>query len=268
MSRFTAMLALLAAIQTSWAEGFDHRLWDALLKQYVAEIDGGHSTAVDYDAFAANRKRLQQYLEALSDVSQAEFDSWPTDAQLAFLINAYNAWTVELILTEWPEVESIKDLGSLFSSPWSKSIAPLLGDQLSLNDIEHQWIRGSGRYQEPRIHFAVNCASVGCPALRSEAYVAERLSEQLDEQTRMFLADRSRNRLGSEYLELSSIFKWYRKDFERGWQGYNGLVEFLSDYADALDLDSVEIDALATGDIEIDHLDYDWGINAITASNR
>lgn len=118
----------------------------------------------------------------MSRVDQLEFDQWSTRQQLAFLINAYNAWTVELILEKWPDIDSIKDLGGIFSSPWRKEFISLLGEKRSLDNIEHDLIRGSGRYQDPRIHFAVNCASIGCPALRAEAYTGAKINQQLDQQ--------------------------------------------------------------------------------------
>ncbi len=245
------------------AAGFDHSVWDAMLKRHVQSPDNGMTTAVDYAGFAAERDSLQSYLAGLSAVEPQTFDTWPVDEQLAFLINAYNAWTVELILGAWPELESIKDLGSLFRSPWSRAFIPLLGKTRSLDDIEHGLIRESGRYREPRIHFAVNCASIGCPALRAEAYRADVLPAQLDEQTRVFLADRSRNRLSGTTLELSSIFKWYRKDFEKQWQGYARLEDFLADYAAALGLSPVDVRRLKAGEIRIRFLDYDWRLNAV-----
>ncbi len=245
------------------AASFDHSAWDALLKRQVQSPDNGMTTAVDYAGFAAERERLKGYLAGLSAVEPQTFDSWPADEQLAFLINAYNAWTVELILGAWPELESIKDLGSLFRSPWSRAFIPLLGKTRSLDDIEHGLIRESARYREPRIHFAVNCASIGCPALRAEAYRADVLQAQLDEQTRLFLADRSRNRLSGTTLELSSIFKWYRKDFEKQWQGYARLEDFLADYAAALGLSPVDVRQLKAGEIRIRFLDYDWRLNVV-----
>ncbi len=224
-------------------------------------INDGKATAVNYRGMAGDRNQLQQYEKSLSAVSKRQFDQWPKADQLAFLINAYNAWTVALILTEWPDLESIKDLGGLFSSPWSKQFVPLLGKTRSLDDIEHSLIRGSGRYQDPRIHFAVNCASIGCPALRPEAYRGEILNRQLDEQTRLFLADSSRNRLEGNTLELSAIFKWYREDFEKGWMKVNTLEDFLIAYADALALPPATLKQVAAKAIDIDYLDYDWRLN-------
>ena len=210
---------------------------------------------------ARKRSTLKSYLAGLSEVGQKEFDRWNKQEQLAFLINAYNAWTIELILTTYPNLESIKDLGSLFSSPWSKSFIPLLGKTRSLDDIEHGLIRGSGRYNDPRIHFAVNCASIGCPALRAEAYVSENLDQQLEEQIKVFLSDRSRNRINGGVLEFSSIFKWYREDFEKGWLGLDSLTELFVQHADNLGLSTSDVKRLQTGQIGIEFLDYDWRLN-------
>lgn len=255
------VLVNLFVLQPVSASSFNHNSWDSLLKKHVTTINNGRATVVDYQGFSNHQKQLKQYLITLSNVQQNTFDQWSRNEQLAFLVNAYNAATVELILTAWPSIDSIKDLGSLFSSPWSKEFVVLLGEQRSLDDIEHNLIRGSGRYNDPRVHFAVNCASIGCPALRPEAYSSEKLDQQLDEQTRLFLSDRSRNRLNGNTLKLSSIFKWYRKDFEKGWQGYRSLTLFLVDHAEALNLSTAKVKELQTGAIEITYLDYNWQLN-------
>lgn len=258
------MLAFMA-IPMSWAEtgntAFDHSRWDRLLSAHVQVLNSGRATAVDYQGMSDDRDELKLYLTSLATVSQSQFDVWSKQDQLAFLINAYNAWTVELILTAWPDLKSIKDLGSFFSSPWSKKFVSLLGQTRTLDDIEHGLIRGSGRYNDPRIHFAVNCASIGCPALRAEAYQGDRLDAQLNEQTRLFLEDRSRNRIEGGVIKLSPIFKWYRQDFEQGWQGFQRLEEFLLAYADALAIaDRVAI-KLKNGKADIEFMDYDWRLN-------
>jgi hypothetical protein len=245
----------------SYHRALDHSVWNDLLQQHITVLQEGQATQVDYAGMATDRVALKSYLQALEAVKRADFDAWPPAQQLAFLINAYNAWTVELILTAYPDLESIKDLGSLFSSPWKKAFIPLLGETRSLDDIEHALIRGSGRYNDPRIHFAVNCASVGCPALRAEAFIAERLDGQLAEQTRLFLADRSRNRLQGDTLEVSSIFKWYREDFEKGWLGYQSLEVFFAAQSEPLGLSESDVQRLQAGKLDIDFLDYDWDLN-------
>lgn len=258
------MLSLILFFVSPWlqASGVSHTHWNDLLKTHVTATADGHSTQVNYAAFKKQRSELKAYLKTLSALSQGQFDALPKNEQLAFLINAYNAWTVELILTKYPDLTSIKDLGSLFSSPWKKSFIPLLGKTVSLDDIEHGLIRGSGRYQEPRIHFAVNCASIGCPSLRAEAYSGDKLESQLEDQTRRFLADTSRNRFNKGTMELSSIFKWYREDFETGWRKAESLPAFLALYSDVLSLSPKAEKQLRSGDIDIDFLDYDWNLNS------
>ncbi|MBJ7536230.1 DUF547 domain-containing protein [Marinomonas transparens] len=257
---FTLLGLQSAAVNATNA--FDHSAWDALLNQHVYLLRDGQASQVDYQGFADNQPKLAAYLQQLSQVSVLEFDSWPKPDQLAFLINAYNAWTVDLILQKWPDLESIKDLGSLFRSPWGKAFIPLLGETRSLDDIEHKLIRGSDRYQDPRIHFAVNCASVGCPALANRAYQGDNLEALLESQTRLFLADRSRNRFNNDHLEISSIFKWYRKDFEKGWRGYFSLPDFLLHYAADLSLSTDVMKTLQAKPPDIEFLDYNWALNA------
>jgi len=258
------ILTLLLSIVTfsTQAENFDHTQWDGLLKKHVVAINQGVATQVDYSGFARDRFQLKAYLKSLESVSSSTFKSWSKADQLAFLINAYNAWTVELILSEYPKLKSIKDLGSWLESPWDKRFIPLLGKTRSLDEIEHGMIRAEGVYQEPRIHFAVNCASIGCPALSVAAFAGDKLEAQLDEATKRFLRDRSRNRLNGDTLNISKIFKWYRDDFERGWGGYHQLSQFLIAYRDSLDLSNSDIRRLNADDIDIEFLDYDWNLNS------
>ncbi|WP_247664785.1 DUF547 domain-containing protein [Pseudoalteromonas sp. MMG010] len=252
---------MLLTSYSSYARSI-HTAWDTLLKNNVVSINRGHSTEVDYAAMGDDHKALTRYLNSLSAISEAEFNDWSKPKQLAFLINAYNAWTVELILTKYPDLESIKDLGSFFSSPWSKEFIPLLGKTRSLDEIEHELIRGSGKYNDPRIHFAVNCASIGCPALREEAYTGEKLEAQLDEQTKRFLSDMTRNVVQQNELQLSSIFKWYGDDFKMGFRGAKSLNEFILQYPNAIKLIPAQQKALKIDKMKIKFLDYDWKLNA------
>lgn len=260
--RLFLMFCLSVSANVTQAAGIAHDDWDRLLKQHVVTLPGGHATAVDYQGMARDKALLTAYLARLAQVQRGEFDRWPTVAQLAFLSNAYNAGTVDLVLSGYPGITSIKDLGSLFSSPWKKRFLPLLGKERTLDEIEHELIRGSGRYRDPRVHFAVNCASIGCPALRSEAYDSVRLDAQLEEQARRFLSDRSRNRLEGGVLRVSPLFKWYRGDFEQGWRGAESLGAFLALYADAMGLTPAQAQALREGTLPIEFLDYDWRLNA------
>jgi hypothetical protein len=253
------MLVLLCA-PLSIAE-FDHSLWQGLLQQHVNEFEGSRVTQLDYEAMQNDQLVLQSYLRALAVVSRVTFDSWTDGDQLAFLINAYNAGVVALILTEYPDIDSINDIGFLFSSPWRRNVISLFGEQVSLDDIEHGMIRGWDKYFEPRIHFAVNCAAIGCPALQSDAYVGDNLDNQLEHSTRLFLADRQRNYFSNGRLYVSRIFDWYEEDFDRDWFGVNSVSEFLTRYADALGLDTATISALKREDVRIRYLQYDWGLN-------
>lgn len=262
---------LLAASFVSYAENM-HSAWNKLVNQNVVAINNGHSTAVNYVAMQAQHSELTTYLKMLSAVSQNEFDGWGKTKQLAFLINAYNAWTVELIVTNLSEdgsgLKSIKDLGGFFSSPWSKKFIPLLGETLSLDNIEHDLIRGAiddkgeSKYNDPRIHFAVNCASIGCPALRAEAYTASQLESQLEDQTIRFLSDTTRNMAEGNLLSVSSIFKWYGDDFEKTFRNGHTLQQFFLQYPEALKLTATQKEALQIGEMKIKFLDYNWNLNA------
>jgi hypothetical protein len=250
----------------SHSEPFDHEhaTWNLLLKNNVHWDLNRTASRVNYAGFQNTHDFLKNYLFNLSAVTRAEFDAFSREQQLAFLINAYNAFTVELILTEYPDVTSIKDLGSFFSSPWKKKFFLLLGESQNLDGIEHDLIRGSGRYNEPLIHFAVNCASIGCPALLDEAFVAEKLDQQLLVSTKQFLSDRSRNRFDAESgtLEVSSIFNWYAEDFAKGWRGYDSLHDFFRTHADWIVDERQDSETLRGGDLRFEFLDYDWTLNS------
>jgi hypothetical protein len=262
--RLKILLVSLFMLQTWPAFAFDHshELFTRVLAGHVKWQQDGHNSVVNYAALRAAPEELEQYLEALSAVEAVAFKRWPKQAQLAFLINAYNAFTLKLIVDHYP-LDSIRDIGSFWQSPWKRPFFSLLGEQMHLDQVEHEIIREPGRYDEPRIHFAVNCASIGCPALRPEPFTAAALEDQLEDGTRRFLGDASRNRYREGSLEVSSIFKWYRKDFERGWRGADSLSGFLFLYADALAMPP-EVREQLTGDtLRIHFLDYDWNLNRL-----
>ena len=240
---------------------FDHTAWDKLLRENITVINGGQVTQVDYDGFLDQRSELQEYLVNLSEIQKADFDSWDEGKRLAFLINAYNAWTIELVLTRYPNLRSIRQIGLLPISAWRKDIVELFDAKYSLDEVEHGMIRAEGIYNEPRIHFAVNCAAIGCPALRPEAFVGEKLEEQLEESTKLFLADKTRNYSDGGKLYISSVFDWYGEDFEKGWQGTNSVAQFLYLYAEELRLDEEMKEKLFTNQLELHYLKYDWNLN-------
>jgi hypothetical protein len=264
--RFVA--AGLALFMTASVNGraentvMDHQIWDTLLQSHVVISNHGSASQVDYQGMMQDRKQLKHYLGQLQSVTPEAFSSWQKKQQLAFLINAYNAWTVELILSNYP-VESIKEIGSWFQSPWKQRFIPLLGKIRTLDEIEHELIRGSPQYHEPRIHFAVNCASIGCPALRNEAYTGSKLEYQLTDATRLFLSDQTRNVFKDNTLYLSKIFKWYKEDFERGWRGYTALEQFLQHYLPQSGFNNSEIRQWRQNGSPIEYQDYHWGLNDI-----
>jgi len=265
--------AAIALLPGAWAalaaparaQDFDssHAAWTALLRKHVRLQRGGQATQVAYAAFMADRAALKAYLASLSAVPAARFAGWPRAERQAFLINAYNAFTVELILTRYPDLKSIKDLGSLFSTPWKPKWVPLLGAQVSLDDIEHAMLRQRGAYDDPRVHFGVNCASIGCPALREEAFVAARLDAQLDEQALRFMSDRTRNRYNPQRgrLELSKIFDWFGEDFRLGHRGVASLAAFAARYAEPLADAPADRERIRAGTVDIAFADYDWSLN-------
>ena len=262
---FALIILALSFAPVTFAAAFDHSDWNALLQQHVKSVNGGKATEVNYKGVAIDRQKLQAYLTDLSGVDESTFTGWSKPDQLAFLINAYNGWTVELILAKYPKLDSIKDLGSLFKSPWKKKFIPLFGKNVSLDDIEHGLIRAPGSYDDPRIHFAVNCASIGCPALRSEAYRGEILESQLKDAEMLFLSDVSRNRFSDGVFELSSIFKWYGDDFKKGYLGIDSLEGYLLSHGELLGLTSKENDTLGESEVKISYLKYDWKLNDVAS---
>jgi len=254
-----------ALAQATGSSTFDHShaAWSSLLKKHVLVLRGGQASQVRYAGFAAERAALKAYLDSLSGASKAAYGGFSKPQQQAFLINAYNAFTVELILTKFPNLKSIKDLGSLLQSPWKPKWIALLGGKVSLDDIEHDMLRKRGDFDDPRVHFAVNCASIGCPALREEAFVADRLDQQLDQQTMRFMSDRTRNRYNAQRgrLELSKIFDWFGEDFRLGHKGINSLPAFAARYADVLADAPADRDRIRAGSVDISFTDYDWNLN-------
>jgi hypothetical protein len=267
MHRAIKMLLSLyfAAGLTGQALAFDHQPWDRLLKNHVRWINQGVASQVDYAGFQKDSAQLNRYLADLSGVGQTEFDRWSRDERLAFLINAYNAFTIQLVLTRYPGIASIKDLGSVFQSPWKKRFFRLLGKRRHLDEIEHDMIRKPGVYDEPRIHAAVVCASIGCPALRDEAFLATRLDRQLEDSFRRFLSDKSRNRYNSNSgaLEVSKIFDWYQEDFSKGYLGFTSLQTVFGKYADLLATRPQDRQRIRRGVAPIEYLNYDWDLNDI-----
>lgn len=257
-----ALLAALAAPRAP-AQAFDHghAAWDALLKKHVRWLPDQKQSRVAYAGMAADRAALKSVLGGLSGVTPAAFGSFTRPQQMAFLINAYNAFAVEKVLTRYPDIRSIWDFGKVFGNPFKDRFFTLLGREGSLDWIEHETLRKPGAYDEPRVHYAVNCASIGCPMLREEAYVAERLDAQLEQQAQRFLSDATRNRAAGGKLEVSMIFNWFKEDWSSGYQGIQSREQYFAKYAKLLTDDPGQQKLVADGKAPISHLDYDWTLN-------
>jgi len=209
----------------------NHKAFDALLSKYVSA-----SGVVDYKGLKSSEAALDGYLKTLESLKPS--NSWGREEQLAFWINAYNAYTVKLILDNYP-VKSITDLHG--GKPWDHKWIKLNGKTLSLNNIENDIIRPD--FNEPRIHFGVNCAAKSCPPLLNKAFTAGNLDSQLESQTKKFINNSAHNTLGKKNITVSKIFDWYGKDF-------GNVAAFVSRYAD-----NVQADA------KVSFNEYDWALN-------
>lgn len=264
---FTAVLLMNSTV----VQAFDHQhqIFSQVLSNVVKLSPDKKQTRVDYALLNNQPEQLNQYLEGLSSVKQSEYKLWSGDEQLSFLINAYNGFTLQLINQNYAKfkngkVESIKDLGSFFSSPWKQSFFTLLEKKRSLDNVEHDMIRVW--FERPRIHAALVCAAVSCPPLRNRAFVADKLNQQLDDQMRQFLSDDQRNtiNLTDNRVDLSSIFKWYGEDFEKGQQGFTRLKDLIKVYQTDIADDPQQLTWLQKQDFSIRYLDYDWRLNDIS----
>ncbi len=228
----------------------DHSRYGRVLAAHV--VNG----SVDYAALKAAPVELTTYLTELGAVGEPEFNGWDRPAQMAFLINLYNAATLKLIVDHYP-VGSIRRIGGWFGSPWDIQCVRLFGHDVSLNHLEHGILRP--RYKEPRIHFALVCAARSCPPLRGEPFVGDRLDEQLEDQGKRFLSQADKNRVDVKTtpltVELSPIFDWYRTDFPTEPAR---LAEFLSRY-----LPKNAGDALRGGTYRVRYTAYDWLLNRL-----
>lgn len=235
-----ALIACLAPCAAA-SDEVDHGIYAELLASHVR---GG---GVDYAGFKREEARLDQYLELIERVDPERL---PRDEQFAYYINAYNAWTIKLILTAYPGVKSIKDLGSLFQSPWKKEFVRIRGQNVTLDHIEHDILRP--RFRDPRVHFAVNCASKSCPPLLAEPFRGQTLDAQLTRVTAEFLNQPANSRLEGDRLWVSSIFKWFAEDFNAD------VVGFYLTYAQGELKRKLEA---GRGRIEVKYMDYDWSLN-------
>lgn len=210
----------------------DHSQWNQLLQQHV-----NASGKVDYAGLRQQQDQLDAYLDKLAQAVPGK--DWSRNTALAYWLNAYNAFTIKLILDNWP-VQSIKNIGN--GNPWDDQWIELAGKNYSLNQIENDIIRP--RFKDPRIHFAVNCAAVSCPPLHNRAFTAADVDRTLEQLTRSFINNSRFNTISASTATVSKVFDWYGQDF-------GTLHEYLDRYAEAS----------VTADTEIQFKDYDWALN-------
>ena len=243
LKRVTVISNLIFAIfaGTAFTLEIDNVVFAQLLQKHL------ENGLVDYQGFKEDESVLDSYLQQLARVNPDQL----TDKEaFSFYVNAYNAWTIKLILKNFPGIKSIKSVGGPFKNPWKLEIAEIGGNLITLDDIEHGILRP--RFGDPRVHFAVNCASIGCPPLRIEPYTGQHLDLQLDESTKSFVNDPRKNHLDGNTLYVSKIFKWYAEDFE------DGVIDFVAKYAVGTFKQQIES---RKDSLKIKYLDYDWSLN-------
>lgn len=225
----------------------DHSEWDALLKEYVVEGDEGINL-VEYGRMNSGASdALAGYLTAMQAV---DIESFSPGEQYAFWVNIYNAATVDVILKNW-SVDSIRDIGVLSLGPWDDLAVTVSGRDLTLNNIEHDILRS--QWDDVRVHYAVNCASIGCPNLAREAYTGAKLETMLDAAAKAYI-NHPRG-FGGENgaIIASSIFDWYQDD----WGSVEAVLDHARKYAEGPTV------KLLAGAISIDGYDYDWDVNKV-----
>jgi hypothetical protein len=243
------LLLIFISISGGWSSrslagaSVDHSIYAELLTKYVK------NGRVDYAGFKSEESMLDDYLKILEAVDSKNLSD---DEQFAFYTNAYNAWTIKLILSGYPEVKSIKDYGNIFKSPWKKEIVRIDGKVITLDNVEHDILRP--RFKDPRVHFAINCAAISCPPLRSEPFEGDILSSQLDDSTRSFLNNPTSYRFEGNTFFVSRIFKWFAEDFNH---------DVLSFYLKFAEGDLKQMLQANQKNIQVKYLDYDWSLNIL-----
>ncbi|TDI88536.1 MAG: DUF547 domain-containing protein [Candidatus Dadabacteria bacterium] len=257
-------------------DSFDHSYatYNSLLKRYVI------NARVNYEGFINSRAEFETFLRALGSVDENVFESWTEEQRLAFWINAYNAFTIKAIIDHYPIKRSFTLVG-IFYAPsdsilqikgvWTKLQFRALGNMVTLEEIEHETLRK--KFNEPRIHMAINCASISCPDLRNEAYTPEKLEEQLADASTNFVNNPDKGVYVNEQsgkVKLSKIFKWFGDDFinnygsKKLFNNYslkeNAVLNFTSEY-----IESEEVkEYLMNNKLKIGYLGYDWHLNEQT----
>ena len=233
----------------SSSQPIDHAIWDSLLRKHVDDLG-----LIDYRGFKEDSLELRGYLDLLEN-NHPNDQNWSEAEQMAYWINAYNAFTVELIVDHYP-VTSIKDIKNgvpFVNTVWDIKFIAIEGEIFDLNNIEHGILRKD--FDDPRIHFALVCASLSCPKLLNRAFTPGKLDQQLDQAASAFLEDPFRNGIERDPIHLSKILDWYWMDFK---DSYAGRYELINQYT------TKEV----APDAKIEFLDYDWSLNEQSPGKR
>jgi hypothetical protein len=244
-----AMLTTIAP-QAWAAPKVDNRLYAELLVKHTR--DG----LADYASFKTEHPKLKKYLEYLSGINPDELGRGDS---FAYYINLYNAATIDLVLGNYLGIDSIKDIGGFFGNPWKIEFITLKDSKVHLDHVEHEIIRPT--YQDPRLHFAVNCASLGCPPLHAKPFEGETLDATLDELSRQNMADPAHTRLEGEDLYVSKVFDWFGED----WGKTEDKVSFVQKYSSREQ--AAEIEELG-GRLNLKYSEWDWTLNDPGLKNR
>lgn len=262
------MLVFVLLVGRTFSNTFDHSVYDTFLQRFVS------NGLVDYKGMAKQQATLNKYLQSIEHVDPIKFENWSENEQMTFWINAYNAITLEAILRNYPiqwgsfiswalfPKSSIRQINKVWDTFYTK----VMGKELTLNQIEHEILRK--KFHDPRIHFAIVCASIGCPKLESRAFLADDLEQRLEGAARNFISDSKQVKLNKKEntIYLSSIFEWYKGDFEaspevhRNFKNYSkserGIIEFIVNRLSQEDQQFV-----FNNQPKIKYLKYDWTLN-------
>lgn len=245
------------AAVTSPSQALNYQNYADLLAEHVTETG-----LVAYQTLQSNREPLDKFNNSVASVAPETFLGWNENEQIAFLMNAYNSYTLAAIINQDPLKESIRKIPQV----WKKEQYQVVGQNKSLNGIEHDTLRKE--YDEPRLHAALVCAAMSCPPLRNEPYRGDKLDKQLDDQVTTWLSDPQRGLnidRQNNTVAISSIFDWYGKDWISGFgteEGFAGnekqkaVLNFISNYVSADDAEYLQ-----AGDYKVKYLDYDWSLN-------
>jgi hypothetical protein len=242
--------------------------FDALLKEHVDD-----KGMVNYQKIKARPVRLNTFLAALAAVKKTEFDRWPENQKIAFWINAYNAYTLKAIIDNYPVKSSFfkslrfpKNSIRQIDGVWDKLKFNVQGQKLTLEHIEHKELRA--KFSEPRIHMALVCAAMGRPPLRNQAYRGPQLNDQLDDQSKKFMAHPGKFKIdrAAQTVHLSQIFKWFGDDFTKKYLPDIGFADHTNPQRASLNfaakyLPPADAEYLRDKKYKIKHLNYDWALN-------